>query len=188
MRKTPVVLGTLSVVFGALTGAWSVLAFFIGPMLRKLTEFTKAIPGQAELQEAQMGVATKQLEAQSGYMITSAAVWMLMSVALVIIGVGLYRRRPWARRAAIYWSALGLVELVANFVVAIAWLQPMQRRIQEEVYAAHHLTPAFQLPEGAKTGMLVVGMLLYAVYPTVLMILLGRRSAEGDFIAAPPAA
>jgi hypothetical protein len=188
MRKTPVVLGTLAVVFGSLVGAWSTLAFFIGPMLHKLGDFTKNLPGQGELQAAQMEAATKQLDAQGGYMMASSTLFLIMSAILVVIGVGLYRRRPWARRAAIYWSVVALVELMVNTVFAVAWLQPKQREIQDAVYAAHHVTPPFDVTGGLQTGALAAGMLLYASFPIVMLILLGRRSAEHDFIAPKPAA
>ncbi|MDB4970706.1 MAG: hypothetical protein JWN44_6395 [Myxococcales bacterium] len=188
MRKTPVVLGTLSVIFGSLVGAWSLLAFFIGPMMHKLADVTKNLPGQGELQAAQMEVATKQLEGQHGYMMASATVFLIMSALLAVIGVGLYRRRAWSRRAALYWSVVGLVELVANIVFQVTWLQPRQRAIQDAVYATHNVVPPFQLGSGAQTGMLAAGMLLYAAFPVVLLILLGRRSAEHDFNPPTPAA
>jgi hypothetical protein len=185
MRKTPVTLGTLSITFGSLIGAWSTLAFFLGPMFAKLSEFTKNLPGQGELQRAQMEAATAVLDAQSGYMKVSSVVFLLMSAALVVIGVGLRGRRRWARSGALAWSVFGLLLLVANSVAALGWLQPHQREIQQAVYAAHGVTPPFELGSGSQGVLTIFGMLLYAVYPIVLLALLGRRSAVNDF---PPAA
>jgi hypothetical protein len=185
MRKTPVTLGTLSIVFGSLIGAWSILAFFLGPMFSKLSEFTRNLPGQGELQRAQMEGATAAMEAQAGYMKLSATIFLLMSAALVVIGVGLRGRRLWAKKSALAWSALGLLLIVVNTVVAFAWLQPRQREIQHAVYVAHGVTPPFEFGAGSQGALTIFGMLPYVVFPILLLALLGRRSAVNDF---PPAA
>ncbi len=184
MRKTPVVLGVLSIIFGALVATFSLLGFALAPLFGKMTDFANKLPNQTELQRAQLEAAQAVLDSQIGYMRVSAAVFLVMSTALVAIGVGLYRRRAWARRATVTWAALALLLVVFNTVAAIGWLQPHQRDIQHAVYAAHGVTPPFELPAGAQSGIMLFSALLYAAYPIVLLALIGRRSATNDFLPA----
>jgi hypothetical protein len=184
MRKTPVVLGVLSIIFGTLTGGCCLLAPLIGPMFAKLSELTRNVAVQSELQRAQMEAATAALTAQAGYMMVTSTVLGVMSIALIVIGVGLYRRRPWARRAAVWWSLVGLLLIVVNYVYAIGWLQPHQREVQDAIYAAHGVTPRFQMARQSEIVASLFGVLFYAVYPIVLLALLRRRSAVNDFLPA----
>lgn len=192
MRKTPVVLGVLSIIFGAVTGVLSLLSVFIGPMFAKLGEITANLPGQTELQRAQLQASQESFAALSSYIAVSSAVYLAMSVALVVVGVGLYRRRAWARRAAVVWSLVGFLLIVSNFVFTVGWMQPHQREMQHAAYAAHGVTPPFELGAGAQTAMTFFGALLYAAFPAVMLALIGRRSAVNDFLpratASQPAA
>lgn len=187
MRKTPVTLGVLSITFGALTALGSVFTFFLGPMFEKLFSFTRAIAPQSPLQTAQMEAAEAVLKAQNPYTQASAAVYVVMSVALIVIGIGLYKRRPWARRGAIGWAALALVELVGNGVFSFVWFQPHLREVQRAVYAAHGLAMPFGTSPAFTGGTVLFSLFIYAAFPTVLLALLGRPSAAADFVSAPAA-
>ncbi|MCU1281187.1 MAG: hypothetical protein JWM53_4733 [bacterium] len=184
MRKTPVVLGVLSIIFGSVTAVLSLLTLFIGPFFSKLSQFTANLPGQSEAQRAQMEAADASFAALAGYMKVSSAAFLIMSVALVIVGVGLYRRRAWARRAAVAWSLAGIVMVVVNFVFSVAWMQPHQREVQHAIYAAHGVTPPFELGAGSQTALVFFSTLMYCAFPTVLLALVGRRSAVNDFLPA----
>ncbi|HEY2747854.1 MAG TPA: hypothetical protein VGL86_24700 [Polyangia bacterium] len=181
MRKTPVVLGVLSIVFGMLSAACCMLAPLIVPMLAKLSEITGALPGQSDLQRAQMEAAQAALTAQATYMTVTSIVLGIMSISLVVIGVGLYRRRRWALRPTLWWALLGLALVVVNYVYALGWLQPHQRELQQAIYAAHGVAPAFQLSRTSEIVGSIFGVAMYSAYPIVLIALLGRRSAVNDF-------
>jgi multisubunit Na+/H+ antiporter MnhG subunit len=184
MRRTPVILGTLSITFGSLTAAWSLFGFFVGSMFGKMTELTRSLPNHAGQADAHLEAAAEVMRAQDFYMRVNAAVFLVMSAALVVIGVGLYRRRPWARRAAIGWAVVGLLVLVAHTIVSFAYVQPHALEVQHAVYAAHGLPDPPQLPSGAQGAAVVLSQLFYVPFPIVLLALLGRRSASGDFVQA----
>jgi len=44
------------------------------------------------------------------------------------------------------------------------------------------MAPMMQVVGGAQSGFVVLGEVCLAVFPIVLIILLGRRSAAGDFV------
>jgi hypothetical protein len=184
MRKTPVVLGVLSIIFGAITAVMSLLAMGLGPFFSKLTQFTSSIPGQTELQRAQLEASQASFTHITGYLTVSSAVFLVMSIALVVVGVGLYRRRAWARRATVAWALAGIVLVVGNCIFSVAWLQPHQRQWQHEIYAAHGVTPPFELGAASQIAMVLFSTLMYCAFPTVLLALIGRRSAVNDLLPA----
>jgi hypothetical protein len=188
MRKTPVTLGVLSITFGALMAAMSSLGLLLGPMLHKLFAFSSTLPGQhTELMQAQVESTEAMMLAQSRYQHVTGGFYILLSIALIVIGIGLYRRRPWSRRAGIVWAAMALVMVVLQSVAYLGWVEPAMTAAQDAVFAAHGLQKPFALLHSAARGGVVVSMLLYAVYPALLIALLGRSSAANDFVSATPA-
>lgn len=89
MNKTPVVLGALSIVFGAFTAALMALA---------------ALSGLASADVS---------DEQRRYQQLSVVAFGILAPALIVVGVGLVRRKSWARVAGIVWAlaALAVVEL-----------------------------------------------------------------------------
>src|SRR5262249_25200144 len=164
MRKTPVVLGTLSIIFGSLTAAWSLFAPWVTPMFQKFQDVMHTLAPNDPVQAAQMEGAVKSLEATSWYMYLSCGIFELFSIVLIVIGVGLRSRRPWARRAAVYWSAAGLAWLTGSAIYTIGWLQPLQRAVQHQVYAEHGVTPVFELSAGSQAATVVFSMIFYAAF------------------------
>jgi hypothetical protein len=191
MRKTPVVLGVLSIIFGSLTAVTSFVSMGLGPLFAKLGQFTRDLPGQTETQRAQLEASQVSFAHLTSYLVVSSAIFVVMSTALVVLGVGLYRRRAWARRATVGWAIVGLALTVGSFIFSVAWLQPHQLEWQRQVYAARGVTPPFELGRATHIATALFGHLLYCAYPTVLLALIGRRSAVNDFArstASPPAA
>src|ERR1700741_2049739 len=119
MRKTPVVLGVLSIIFGSVTAVLSLISAFMGPMFQKLGDLTRNLPGQTDLQRAQMEASSESFAHMTPYLTISSTVSLVMSIALVVVGVGLYRRRAWARRSTMYWAGVALALTVANAVYMI---------------------------------------------------------------------
>jgi hypothetical protein len=187
MRKTPVVLGVLSIIFGSLGAVMSLLAMGLGPMFAKLSDVTANLPGQSETQRARLAASQASFAHITSYLVTTSAVLVVMSAALVIIGVGLYRRRAWARRATVVWAIVGLALVAANFVYSVAWLQPHQLEWQRQAYAERGVTAPFEV--GGLGGVIAsfFGALMYCAYPAVLLALVGRRSAANDFLPAATA-
>lgn len=188
MRKTPVVLGVLSIIFGSLTAVLSLVGMAMGPLFAKLSQMTDNLPGQTETQRARLVAAQASFAHMTTYLVVSSAFYVVMSIALVFVGVGLYRRRAWARRATVAWAVTALVLVVGSFVFTVAWMQPHQIQWQHESYAAQGVTPPFEFGETSRTVLALFGHLLYCPFPTVLLALIGRRSAVNDFTASTPAA
>jgi hypothetical protein len=185
MRKTPVVLGVLSIIFGSLHAVWGLGMLFMGSLFQRLGELTANLPGQTELHRAQLEASNEWFAQIDWYVKLCGAISLVMSSALVVVGIGLYRRRAWARHATVIWAIVGIAVVVINTIFAFAWLLPHQREIQAAVFARHGVTPEFDIGAGAaQAAVKIFSLLLHSAFPTVLLALIGRRSASRDFLPA----
>lgn len=100
--------------------------------------------------------------------------WMaadaVLAVALAVSAIGLFRLRPWGRRLALAAAALQLAS--SGIVLGIA------------VHAATTLAGVGDEERRRVVSMLVgqfIGAILGAIYPTVVLVVLGRRAAASAF-------
>ncbi len=192
MRKTPVTLGVLAIVFGSIValydGARLGLTALVGSFNKSFAAALANGPREPGAPDPAV-VMTKVEEIQkqlAPYTMTLLAAMVVFSVALIVIGVGLYKRRAWARSAALGWSVLGLLYLAADTIVQLTILLPRTQAAMREMFAsmpdAAKTGPIMQVVGGAQSGVVVLMALVLAVFPVLLLILLGRRSAAADFI------
>lgn len=193
MRRTPVTLGVLAMVFGGLVGVASAVGLLFSGLgssffgnLGALAKTAPRQPGQPDptVVFGQMATLMKEL---APYTNALTAGKLLLSIALVVIGYGLYKRLRWGRSGAIGWSALALIFLAVELVVRIGIIQPRTNEVMKQILAT---TPnaaagaAVMQAIGSSQSVLtvVVNLVLYAPFPIVLLALCGRRSAAADFV------
>ena len=193
MRKTPVTLGILSMIFGGLVAlysgfnlAFSSLSGSLMSGMGQLAANAPRRPGQPDptLMFNKLGEAVK---AVAPYTSALMAGKVLFSLALIAIGYGLYKRMRWSRNGALGWSALALVFLVAELMVTIGVIQPHMNAAMQEVFrsmpAGDPGAAMMQAMQGSQSAVtIVVNLVLYAPFPILLLILCGRRSAAADFV------
>jgi hypothetical protein len=183
----PKTFGVLSIIFGAVTGLSNLIGLF--PTSANTSfNFTANVNGHdASAEVAQFAEATR---ATLPYLRIGSALMFVMSAALVIIGVGLLKRKEAARAAALAWSGAGFV------VIGIrAWL------LQAKIYpllipAMNRMTASLmqQASKGAKPPVDVSGLAsvmaqgsgyfslgVLALYPAILLIVLTRPSVKQAF-------
>jgi hypothetical protein len=188
MRKTPTTLGVLSMVFGGLVALYSLVGLAFSTLgasfMNDLASHSKSLPakpGQPDptVMFSHMQELNRQLAPYTDALALSKVVF---SLALVIIGWGLYKRRRWGRSGAIAWGALALVELAAEAIVRLGYIQP---RVEAAMTAAMASLPnpaAAQMMSTIGATGIVLGVFFYAPFPLVLLALCGRRSAAADFV------
>jgi hypothetical protein len=193
MRKTPVTLGVLSMVFGGLIAAYSGLNLlfqtFSGSFMSSMGQLAASAPrkpGQPD-PSVMLAKTAEAAKAIAPYTVALLIGKLLFSLALIGIGYGLYKRLRWGRSGAIAWGALALIFLVAELIVTIGIVQPhMNAAVQEAFRAMPNGAPgaammqAMQGSQGVIT--VVVNLIFFAPFPVLLLILCGRRSAAGDFV------
>lgn len=96
------------------------------------------------------------------------AVVAAMSLALVVIGGGVYRERAWGRVSALLWASCALVVVIAFGVYNVGSLRHSS------------LVPTAFGRRSVVDG-LVVANLCLAPYPVVLLVLLAPKRARALF-------
>jgi hypothetical protein len=192
MRKTPVTLGVLSIVFGSLIALWKGFGLALNGMtstFKSLGAMMAAAPRRPGDPDPSVMMARAQAVTHELAPYTNALLgaMVLFSVVLIVIGVGLYKRKPWARSAALGWSALALVYLVGEIIVQLGVIQPRMQAMMKDMFASMpNGAPAASMMQamgGAQGAIVVVtSLVLYAPFPILLLILCGRRSAAADFV------
>ncbi|MDB4966088.1 MAG: hypothetical protein JWN44_1777 [Myxococcales bacterium] len=191
MRKTPLTLGVLCIVFGGVTALWKGFGLFLNGMSGSTMKGLTALMGAAPRRPGQpdpsvmMAKTEQMVKALAPYTSALLAAMVLFSAALIVIGVGLYKRQSWARSGAIGWSVLALFYVVAEIVVQLTIIQPRTRAMMQEMFSTiPNGGGAMMQAVGSAQGAIVVvtALLFWAPFPIVLLILCGRRSAAADFV------
>jgi hypothetical protein len=191
MRRTPVVLGVLSMVFGGLVAAYSAFGLATQSMVKswssafgKMAAMGPPRPGQpdpAKMMEA-MGPMLDQLKP---YTLSISGGMLLFSLALIGVGWGLYKRQAWSRPASMLWGAAALAFIPFQIWVQTSIIQPRMREIMIQAFSDAQMPPGIiESAFGMQSGITVVfTVLFYAPFPVVLLILMGRSSARNDLLA-----
>ncbi len=189
MRKTPVVLGVLNIVFGSImvaTAIYSVASLFFTDMMFgtfsgvfKNLPRTPGMPDMSKFYDTLNGF----IHVARPYFIIVWGVKAALSGWLIWIGWGLYRRLGSMRMQAVYWSAIALVSLVGESIFQLGWYVPKMLAVMEPFYRDMPLGEMqVSLQHKFSYFGVILGTLFNAAYPVILMALIGRKSAARDLI------
>jgi hypothetical protein len=98
---------------------------------------------------------------------------LLMSIALIFIGIGQRRYRRWAQLASVTWGWLGLIILAFQFAFWLNVVSPALDTFMESLSLFHGKG---SLLSGFSNSFGFISLFLYAPYPILLIILMGRPS------------
>src|SRR5947209_6975553 len=141
MRRTPVVLGILSMVFGGLVALYSSVGLATQSLVKdwgqtfgKLGQIGPRRPGQPDPSAAleAIGQVVDQLKPYT-YAISGGMV--AFSLALILIGWGLYKRQAWSRPASLLWSGLALAFIPFQIYVQTQIVQPRMHEAMMKMFA-----------------------------------------------------
>ena len=186
MRRTPITLGILSIVFGsivALSSAFKLAMSVLSPTLMghmgTLMKNLPQRPGQPD-PSLIMARTAEAMHRVAPYNDALMGGKLALSIALIVIGIGLYQRRRWSRSGALGWGVLALLFTGVEVIVMVSIVIPRTVAVMKDVMAAD--PAALRLAQSAQpVGTLLLTVLLYAPFPLVLLALCGRRSAAADF-------
>lgn len=187
-RRTPVVLGILNIVFGSVITLWALFGLLMQNSVKEWTQlFTKFAghvphrPGAPD-PAVMMQSMVKALEALKPYQYAMSGGFLILSIACIAVGYGLWKRQAWSRQAAVLWSIAALAFIPVQLWLQVGVVLPMTNQIVMESFKSSGLpTAMFGAMQGMQGAMtIVMGILFWAPYPVILAILMGRGSAKND--------
>jgi len=196
MRKTPVVLGVLSMVFGGLTllfeGVSLVSQVFSKQMMGGFGKAFSGLPkqeGQPDMGQMfdRLGKLTEELKV---YTYLNGFVLIAFSIALILIGWTLYKRRPRSRNLSVIWAIAALAYIPLQIYIQVKIVLPRTAEITKQMLAgtdaaASGLAQSFTAMQGPAT--VIMYLLTYPPFPIILLCLMGRASAKNDLVGPAPA-
>jgi hypothetical protein len=176
--RAALTLGLLSIIFGALTVLTD--GFNIIRSSALPDKVVKAAP--PNLQE--LSAAYKSMWS---YARAESDIMVVMSLALIVIGVGLRRQMKRARVAALIWAAAALAVVAARYALFVTKLRPTLLEVAHATMTAE----LAKLGKSADRANAIVSatvnatgignIALLAVFPIVLLILLNREAIKDQF-------
>ena len=191
MRKTPVVMGVLAMVFGGIqaliTGVGLLGQPFSKQMMGNMGKAFSGMPkqeGQPDVGDVfeKLGRLTEDLKL---YTYLTGGAMLALSVTLILVGYLLYKRRAQSRPLAVAWAIAALAYLPVMLYVQVKVIQPRTLEITKQMFegmpnASSGFMQGFAGVQGVAT---VIGYLLfYTPFPILLLILIGRASAKNDLL------
>jgi hypothetical protein len=193
MRKTPVVMGVLSMVFGGLCAFATGIGLLMTPWTQKILGMAErgASAPKAAGQPDLSGVLSRaaQLTAElKVYTYLTGFAMLTLATTLIIVGALLNKRRAHARPATIAWALAALAYLPAQIYIQLKIVMPRSTEITKAVLAtaSDPAASGFAQMFGDLQGPLTVAMylLFYTPFPILLLWLIGRPSAKNDLLPA----
>jgi hypothetical protein len=193
LARSPKVFGVLSIVFasivmlfgllGMMAGAAASVAGSAGEVAASMTEGDEA--GQ-EAVRGLKGMMAPMMDVYRGISYQSI-ILTIMSVALLVIGIGQVRYRKWAQKWSVYWggTALGCVGAMiaiillvispayADMFEAMARMSPDQKGM-----AAAQMGSGFMRMMGG--SMAVLTIIFYAPYPLLMLFFFSRDNVRAS--------
>ena len=157
MRRTPVTLGILSMVFGSLIAIWNAAQLAVSiatpALVSHMSALTKNLPqkpGQPDPQlvMSRMAEASRELAPYTEALLGGK---LILSIALIVIGYGLSQRRSWSRSGAIAWGGLALLFTFAEAIVQATIIQPRTAAVMKAVMASAPNAAALQQTMNAQS-------------------------------------
>jgi hypothetical protein len=191
MRKTPVVMGVLAMVFGGvqvlMTGVGLVGQPFSKQVMGSMGKAFSGLPkqeGQPDVGDVfeKLGRLTEDLKL---YTYLTGFAMLAFAITLILVGYMLYKRRAQSRPLAVAWAIAALAYLPVQLYVQVKIIQPRTLAITNQMLegmpdASSGFMQGFAGVQGVAT---VVGYLLfYTPFPILLLWLIGRESAKNDLV------
>ena len=163
-----------------------------------------AVANQAPMVKVDMSAATDVLKDPTimGFSYLQMVTGLILSVILLVSGIGLIRLLPWGRSLAVAWAGLQILQVVLLTGISIAYIQPIQAANQEKMLAkleanakapgaAPGMAESVKMSRamstsGATTIMAVGSAVVGSIYPVIVLILLSRPAARAALQGPKP--
>jgi uncharacterized protein YbjQ (UPF0145 family) len=163
-----------------------------------------AVANQPVSVKVDMSAATDVLKDPTimGFSYLQMVTGIILSVILLISGIGLIRLLPWGRSLAVAWAGLQIVQIVLLTGISLAYVQPIQAANQEKMLAkmeadakapgappvmAESIKLNRAMSSSGATAIMAVGTAVVGmIYPVIVLILLSRPGARAALQGPKP--
>ncbi len=166
--KWPMVLGTISIIlagFGLLCYGCNSASTIMQPM------FMGMMPEDQRPATAQ--------GAQLVIQIVQICALFLLSVWLLIAGIGLCRRSPWSRSWALGWCWAKILLSLCGTAVGFIFVDDMVRQINDQFQQQGSNFP-FTISRGIMIALFAVGLVWSLIWPVIMLLWLTRGSIREE--------
>lgn len=193
MRKTPVTMGVLSMVFGGVQILMSGVGLVSQPYSKQMMgSMGKAFSGMPRAAgQPDMGPTFERLgrlaEELKPYVYLTGFAMIAFSLTLIIVGWMLYKRRAQARSLSIAWAIAALIYLPVQIWVQVKVILPRTQEITMAMVdgmGGSSKAIAEGMMSAQSIGTVVLYLLMYTPFPILLLLLIGRASAKNDLLPA----
>lgn len=166
--KWPTAIGTISIVLGSiglLCYGCNSLSNIASPM------FSGMIPPEQRPPDPPAHLAAIQ--------ISQLCIAFLLSLWLLIAGIGLVKRRRWSRSNHIAWAFAKILISVVSAVISFVVLEDFVNMINDQMSTGGQ-TPPFTFSSQLFMIILIVSIVWYLIYPIFVLIWFSRATVKAE--------
>jgi hypothetical protein len=160
--KWPKVVGVINIVLASL----GLICYGCGSLNTILSPFFVGM-----IPEGQRPVTAQG--AQLAIQIVQQCVATALSVWLLIAGIGLVKRRAWARAHCIGWSVVKIILALLSTLMGALFAQQIVQQINDQL--SQRGTPPFTLTVPIVMTVIIVSLFVYLIWPTFMLIWFTRE-------------
>jgi hypothetical protein len=196
-RKRPTavtVMGILNIIFGSLGLLCSLCSGIM--VLTNMAGANAGVGGPNNVQVEMMKMVEAEVPAYQAVQIAQVIFYFILSVMLLMSGIGLLNMQNWARMAAIAYAVIDIVVRIAALVYQLAFINPVMMRamdramqLQMQQFPGPNRPPVPNM--SALTGIInvvtvIVALVVIAFDVILLIIMLLPRVAAAFALRPPP--
>jgi len=192
MRKTPVVMGVLSMVFGGIQALITAASLASQPyakqMMGSMGKAFSGLPRQEGVPDTTQAFEklARLTDELKPYTYLTGGAMLVLSIALFIVGWMLYKRRAQSRSLAVAWALAALAYLPVQLYLQVKIILPRTAEITKQMVAGDAATSSVMQSFAGVQGVVtvVIYVLFYTPSPLLLLWLIGRASTKNDLLPA----
>ncbi len=167
----PTVIGTISIVLGAM----GLLCYGCGAIGEMVGLLLANVAPPEVLGPQPQGVFLV-------YWIASHCVALLLSLGLLVAGIGIAQRRAWSRPVSIGWAITKMVVTVGGTVLGFVFISDIAAHVSESWSGGQQQTsqPPEAVVEVVMAIMIIAGFFFALIWPVFLLIWLARRRVRAE--------
>ncbi len=168
--KWPTTIGVISIVFGSA----GLLCYGCGSANTALTPWLITLMPEDQRPPSGGILVVVQL-----FQMCSA---FALSVWLLLAGIGLVRRRPWARKQCFGWSVVKILFTVTSTTISILLTSQSVQHINDQMSQGGQ-TPLFTMTEGIFIIIVLAAVVWALIWPVFLLAWFSRESVKQEVAA-----